>query len=59
MCGVERLEIYGNQVGLLRCANVAAPSEIRTHAIIFWGNMVAFQEWILTRPEPEAQEPEQ
>ena len=51
----ERLETYGEQEGLLRCA-VASPSEF---ALIhsFFGDMAAFQEWILTRPEPEAQKP--
>ena len=53
----ERLETYGEQEGLLRCA-VASPSEF---ALIrsFFGDMAAFQEWILTRPEPEAQNPEE
>lgn len=52
----ERLEAHGEQEGLLRCA-IAASSEFALMRS-FFTNMVAFQEWILTRPEPEAQEPE-
>ena len=50
----ERIETYGEQAGLLRCA-IAAPGEF---ALIrsFFADMGTFQEWILTRPEPEAQE---
>ena len=53
----ERLETYGEQEGLLRCA-IAAADEF---ALIrsFFADMVAFQEWILARPEPETQESEQ
>ena len=53
----ECIETYGEQAGLLRCA-IAAPGEF---ALIrsFFADMGTFQEWILTRPEPEAQELEQ
>ena len=53
----EHLEIHGKQEGLLRCA-IAAPGEF---ALLrsFFGDMTTFQEWILARPEPEFQEPEQ
>ena len=52
----ERLEAHGEHEGLLRCA-IAAPSEFALMRS-FFTNTVAFQEWILTRPEPEEQEPE-
>lgn len=52
----ERLEVYGVQEGLLRCA-IASPSEFALMRS-FFTDMVAFQGWILTRPEPEAQEHE-
>lgn len=53
----ERLETHGEQEGLLLCA-VASPGEF---ALIrsFFADMAAFQTWILTRPEPEVQNPEQ
>ena len=53
----ERVETHGEQEGLLRCA-VASPSEF---ALIrsFFADMSAFQEWIVTRPEPETQNPEE
>ena len=53
----ERLETRGEQEGLLRCA-IAAPSEFALMRS-FFVDMTAFQEWIVTRPEPEEQEPEQ
>ena len=53
----ERLERYGEQEGLLRCA-IAAPSEFALMRS-FFQDLAAFQEWILTRPEPESQESEQ
>ena len=53
----ERLETHGTQEGLLRCA-IAAPGEFALMRS-FFADMTAFQEWILTRPEPEEQEPEQ
>ena len=53
----ERLEIHGEQKGLLRCA-IAAPGEFALMRS-FFADMTAFQEWILARPEPESQEPEQ
>lgn len=53
----ERLEAYGEQEGLLRCA-IAAPDEFALMRS-FFTDMAAFQEWILTRPEPEQQESEQ
>ena len=53
----ERLERYGDQEGFLRCA-IATPDEF---ALIrsFFQDLATFQEWILTRPEPESQESEQ
>ena len=53
----ERVETHGEQEGLLRCA-VASPSEF---ALIrsFFADMSAFQEWIVTRPEPETQNSEE
>lgn len=53
----ERLERYGEQEGLLRCA-IAAPGEF---ALIrsFFPDLATFHEWIVTRPEPESQESEQ
>jgi len=53
----ERLEIHGKQEGLLRCA-IAAPGEFALMRS-FFGDMTTFQEWILARPEPEAEEPEE
>ena len=53
----ERLETRGTQEGLLRCA-IAAPGEFALMRS-FFEDMAAFQEWILTRPEPEEQESEQ
>ena len=53
----ERLETHGEQAGLLRCA-IAAPGEFALMRS-FFADMTAFQEWIVTRPEPEQQEPEQ
>ena len=53
----ERLERYGEQEGLLRCA-IAAPSEFALMRS-FFQDLATFQEWILTRPEPESQESEQ
>ena len=53
----ERLETRGTQEGLLRCT-IAAPGEFALMRS-FFGDMTAFQEWILTRPEPEEQESEQ
>ncbi len=47
----ERLEVYGEQEGLLRCA-IASPSEFALMRS-FFSDMVAFQEWILTLPEPD------
>lgn len=52
----ERLETYGEQEGLLRCA-VASPSEFALMRS-FFADMTAFQAWITTRPEPEAQNSE-
>ena len=52
----ERLEMHGEEEGLLRCA-IAAPSEFALMRS-FFSDMVAFQEWILMLPEPKAQEPE-
>ena len=52
----ERLETYGEQEGLLRCA-VASPSEFALMRS-FFADMAAFQTWIVKRPEPEAQNPE-
>ncbi|MYA72865.1 hypothetical protein F4009_00595 [Candidatus Poribacteria bacterium] len=53
----ERLETYGAQDGLLRCA-VASPSEFALMRS-FFADMAAFQAWIITRPEPEAQNSEE
>lgn len=53
----ERLETYGEQAGLLRCA-IAAAGEF-TLMRSFFADMAAFQEWILARPEPEEQASEQ
>ena len=53
----EHLEIHGEQKGLLRCA-IATPSEFALMRS-FFPDMTTFQEWILARPEPEAQESEQ
>lgn len=53
----ERLEIHGQQKGLLRCA-IAAPGEFALMRS-FFEDMTAFQAWILARPEPEEQESEQ
>ena len=50
----ERLEIHGEQEGLLRCA-IAAPVEFALMRS-FFADMATFQEWILARPEPETQE---
>ena len=47
----ERLETQGEQEGLLRCA-VASPDEFALMRS-FFTDMMAFQTWILTRPEPE------
>jgi len=52
----ERLETYGEQEGLLRCA-VASPSEFALMRS-FFADMTAFQAWIITRPEPETQNSE-
>ena len=53
----ERLERHGEQEGLLRCA-VASPIEFALMRS-FFSDMTAFQAWILKRPEPEAQNPEE
>ena len=53
----NRLETYGEQEGLLRCA-IASPGEFALMRS-FFADMAAFQEWIVTRPEPEVQTPEQ
>lgn len=53
----ERLETRGEQAGLLRCA-VASPSEFALMRS-FFADMAAFQAWIITRPEPEAQNSEE
>ena len=53
----ERLEIHGEHEGLLRCA-ITSPGEFALMRS-FFGDMAGFQEWIVTRPEPEAQESEQ
>ena len=53
----ERLETHGEQEGLLRCA-IAAPGEFALMRS-FFADMTALQGWIVTRPEPEQQEPEQ
>ena len=52
----ERLKTHGEQEGLLRCA-VASPSEFALMRS-FFADMTAFQAWIITRPEPEAQNSE-
>ena len=49
----ERVETHGEQEGLLRCA-VTSPSEFALMRS-FFADMAAFQEWILTHPEPETQ----
>ena len=54
---LERLETYGEQAGLLRCAIVSADEFGLMRS--FFADMAAFQEWILARPEPEEQESEQ
>ena len=53
----ERIETHGHHEGLLRCA-IAAPSEFALMRS-FFADMATFQDWILTRPEPESQESEQ
>ena len=53
----ERIEAHGEQEGLLRCA-IAAPGEFALMRS-FFQDLATFQEWILARPEPEAQESEQ
>lgn len=53
----EHLEIHGEQKGLLRCA-IATPGEFALMRS-FFSDMTIFQDWILARPEPEAQESEQ
>ena len=53
----ERLERYGEQEGLLRCA-IAAPGEFALMRS-FFQDLATFHEWIVTRPEPESQESEQ
>ena len=53
----KRLETHGEQEGLLRCA-IASPSEFALMRS-FFEDMTAFQEWIVTRPEPENQDSEQ
>ena len=53
----ERVETHGEQEGLLRCA-VASPREFALMRS-FFADMAAFQEWIVTRPEPEVQNPEE
>ena len=53
----ERLETYGEREGLLWCA-IAASGEFALMRS-FFSDMVAFQEWILARPEPEEQASEQ
>lgn len=53
----EHLETHGEQKGFLRCA-IAAPGEFALMRS-FFEDMTTCQEWILARPEPEAQEPEQ
>ena len=50
----ERLETHGEQEGLLRCA-ITSPDEFALMRS-FFADMAAFQEWIVTRPEPEAQD---
>ena len=53
----ERIETHEEQEGLLRCA-IATPGEFALMRS-FFADMAAFQEWILTRPEPEEQESEE
>ena len=53
----ERLAEHGEQEGLLRCA-IASPGEFAVMRS-FFADMVAFQTWIVTRPEPEAPEAEE
>ena len=53
----ERLEKYGEQEGLLRCA-VASPADFALMRS-FFADMAAFQTWIVKRPEPEVQSPEE
>ena len=53
----ERLEKYGEQEGLLRCA-VASPVEFALMRS-FFADMTALQAWIVKRPEPETENPEQ
>ena len=53
----NRLETHGEQEGLLRCA-ITSPGEFALMRS-FFGDMAAFQEWILTRPEPEVQNSEE
>lgn len=53
----ERIETHGAQEGLLRCA-IATPDEFALMRS-FFEDMTAFHEWILARPKPESQEPEQ
>lgn len=53
----NHLETHGEQEGLLWCA-IAAPGEFALMRS-FFGDMAAFQAWIVTRPEPEVQNPEQ
>ena len=50
----ERLETHGQHEGLLRCA-IATPDEFALMRS-FFADMAAFQEWILARPDPEAEE---
>ena len=53
----ERIETHGEQEGLLRCA-IVSPSDFALMRS-FFADMAAFQTWIVTRPEPEAQEAEE
>ena len=53
----ERLETYGEQEGLLRCA-VASSGEFALMRS-FFADMAAFQAWILARPELEEQNSEE
>ena len=52
----ERLERYGEQEGLLRCA-VASPGEFALMRS-FFADTAALQTWIVKGPEPETQNPE-
>ena len=52
----EHLETDGEQEGLLLCT-IAVPGEFALMRS-FFADMIAFQEWILTRPEPEAEDSE-